>query len=236
MGKYDPLYEYLNNSNANSVVLTFRSVEKIIKNNLPDRAKTDQLWWEGETINSSKYIQCNAWIKAGYIAQVNLRKQEVQFIKKSIDILDKKDFSVNNNDYLDNGKPFTSQVNDSSNNINANNYTYMTNKTTNDSIVKNGYVYYARRCVYCDTFISPLSTNCPNCMRYRMLYKAKITNKGNSSSPTKRKVFKKRKLCKREIKDLCMIIVYIILMLAFLLYDLLKSKWFKYLKKWCLYN
>jgi hypothetical protein len=64
MLKYDPLYELLKRQVANTIILSFQEIERIISKKLPPSSDQRQ-WWE----NSSDLInrpQAKAWINAGF--------------------------------------------------------------------------------------------------------------------------------------------------------------------------
>lgn len=67
MSKYDPLADYLRSQVAPEVNLSFRAVEKIIGEPLPDSAMRSQ-WWANETSSKSTHVQRLAWSAAGYEA------------------------------------------------------------------------------------------------------------------------------------------------------------------------
>ena len=52
-GKYQPLYQYLENRYANTVVLTFAQIEDLLGFTLPDSARVHQAWWANNDPNDT---------------------------------------------------------------------------------------------------------------------------------------------------------------------------------------
>jgi hypothetical protein len=78
-GKYQRLYEYLENRYADTVVLTFQQVEDLLGFALPVLARQDQSWWAVAGASSSEARFSDAWTLASRTAQPNLRAQTVVF-------------------------------------------------------------------------------------------------------------------------------------------------------------
>ncbi|AZR74753.1 hypothetical protein BBF96_00130 [Anoxybacter fermentans] len=78
MGKYDPLKDFLKNCNDNSVKLTYKEIEKIIDNVLPDSAYKYREWWANEG-----HVQANAWLDAGWKVYTVDLGNYVVFMKES---------------------------------------------------------------------------------------------------------------------------------------------------------
>ncbi|BAZ16125.1 XRE family transcriptional regulator [Calothrix sp. NIES-4071] len=77
--KYQPLQEYLENSNAAETTLTFTEIEEIIGNTLPDSARTKKQWWGNRNKGA---LQADSWMKAGYVVKkINLDEKKVTFGK-----------------------------------------------------------------------------------------------------------------------------------------------------------
>ena len=77
--KYQPLLEFLRDSNQREVILTFAEIEALINNPLPDSAKSKRAWWSNR---SKGALQASAWMEAGYrVEDVALDGQRVTFRK-----------------------------------------------------------------------------------------------------------------------------------------------------------
>ena len=73
MGKYSPLRIFLENSENNTVVLTFQELETILGFSLPNSALVHRVWWTNEAIQSTRHTHCKEWIEAGWkVKNVNL--------------------------------------------------------------------------------------------------------------------------------------------------------------------
>jgi len=74
MAKYEKLTDWLNHPQR--LLLTFREIEHIIKDHLPESAHTYVAWWGKQ----SESEQCRAWQDAGWeIETVDLKAEEVVF-------------------------------------------------------------------------------------------------------------------------------------------------------------
>ena len=80
MAKYDPLYDFLNRQDAQRIVFTFDEVARLIGEELPESAYKHPEWWENET-STKGHSQSRAWMKAGYHAEADLKKEIVSFTK-----------------------------------------------------------------------------------------------------------------------------------------------------------
>ena len=81
--KYQPLLEFLRDSNQREVILTFAEIEALINNPLPDSAKSKRAWWSNR---SKGALQASAWMEAGYrVDDVDLDEQRVTFRKPTTD-------------------------------------------------------------------------------------------------------------------------------------------------------
>jgi hypothetical protein len=84
MSKYDPLYKWLCTQAMKKVTkipLTFEQVEAILGFVLPDTARIKPQWWANEA-DSSRHVQRNAWMNAGYETRhLDLKKEQVEFVR-----------------------------------------------------------------------------------------------------------------------------------------------------------
>ncbi|MEQ9236407.1 helix-turn-helix domain-containing protein [Coleofasciculus sp. E2-BRE-01] len=75
--KYQPLLEFLRQSNQAEVILTFAEIEEIMNDTLPDSAHKKRAWWSNR---SKGALQASAWMEAGYrVEDVDLEQQRVTF-------------------------------------------------------------------------------------------------------------------------------------------------------------
>lgn len=75
--KYYPLQEYLRQSGADEIAMTFAEVEEILGASLPPTARVQRAWWSNR---SSGAVQANAWMLAGYHAEeVDIGDERVTF-------------------------------------------------------------------------------------------------------------------------------------------------------------
>ncbi|MDP8965182.1 MAG: transcriptional regulator, partial [Cyanobacteriota bacterium] len=73
--KYQPLLEFLRDSNQDEVTLTFAEIEALINDTLPDSARSKRAWWSNR---SKGALQASAWMEAGYrVEDVALDGQRV---------------------------------------------------------------------------------------------------------------------------------------------------------------
>ena len=80
MAKYEKLTDWLNNPQR--LLMTFREIEHIIEEHLPESAHKYKAWWGNES--ASEHRQCNAWLDAGWeVESVDLKAEEVVFHKIS---------------------------------------------------------------------------------------------------------------------------------------------------------
>ena len=78
-GKYVPLYTYLENRFANSVVLTFAEIEDLLGFTLPDPARLREDWWTSPDPDAAPPRFSDSWILANRTARPNLLAQTVVF-------------------------------------------------------------------------------------------------------------------------------------------------------------
>jgi len=75
--KYQPLLEFLQQSNQDEVILTFAEIEEIMNDTLPDSAHKKRAWWSNR---SKGALQASAWMEAGYrVEDVDFEQQRVTF-------------------------------------------------------------------------------------------------------------------------------------------------------------
>jgi hypothetical protein len=83
MAKYEKLTDWLNHPQRkpNHLVLTFREIEHIIEDHLPESAHKYRAWWGGY-LTRAESSQRHAWLDAGWeVESVNLLTEEVTFRK-----------------------------------------------------------------------------------------------------------------------------------------------------------
>jgi hypothetical protein len=79
-GKYLPLYRYLENRYANTVVLTFAQIEDLLGIPLPDVARLRQEWWTNPDLHMAVPPNySDSWILASRTARPNLLARTVVF-------------------------------------------------------------------------------------------------------------------------------------------------------------
>jgi hypothetical protein len=71
-GKYLPLYTYLQNRYANTVVLTFAEIEDLLGFTLPDVARLREDWWTSPDPDTTRPSYSDSWILASRTARPNL--------------------------------------------------------------------------------------------------------------------------------------------------------------------
>lgn len=78
MYKYDRLGDYLRNTNANRVTLTFAQIVDIIQDDLPPSASKHAAWWA----NDPKHVEAKAWLDEGYQTEgLSLTGERVTFVR-----------------------------------------------------------------------------------------------------------------------------------------------------------
>lgn len=79
MSKYEPLEAYLNRQKADTIMMSFSDIEKVIGSPLPPSARTHRPWW-GNT--ASGHVNALAWLRAGYrTSQVDMEGERLRFRK-----------------------------------------------------------------------------------------------------------------------------------------------------------
>lgn len=68
MAKYDPLRRFLRRRRQKNVRLSFDEIERIIGAFLP-KAAHDPAWWSNAPPQGRGFVQCQAWLDAGYVAE-----------------------------------------------------------------------------------------------------------------------------------------------------------------------
>ncbi|MDM3849021.1 MAG: helix-turn-helix transcriptional regulator [Aphanizomenon gracile PMC649.10] len=75
--KYQPLLDFLYRSEQNEIILSFAEIERLIKESLPNSAKSKRAWWSNR---SKGALQASAWIEAGYrVENVDFDQQCITF-------------------------------------------------------------------------------------------------------------------------------------------------------------
>lgn len=83
MSKYDPLCNYLKNSDLKVVILEFEEIEEILGFILPTSAYQYDRWWKNEPVNNTRHSHCKSWQNAGYkVDGVDFSNRIVTFIKE----------------------------------------------------------------------------------------------------------------------------------------------------------
>lgn len=62
MGKYTPLFEYLDKQDRNSLILSIKQIEDVLGFVLPKSAHEHRAWWA----NDLSHSQAKAWLMAGW--------------------------------------------------------------------------------------------------------------------------------------------------------------------------
>jgi hypothetical protein len=78
-GRYVPLYMYLENRFANTVVLTFAEIEDLLGFTLPDLARQREDWWTRPDPQAARPRFSDAWILSNRTARPNLLALTVVF-------------------------------------------------------------------------------------------------------------------------------------------------------------
>ncbi len=77
MANYEKLAEWLNNPQR--LLMTFKEIENIIGESLPESALKYMAWWQNET--GSRHAQ--VWLEAGWeVEHVDMQAEEVTFRRK----------------------------------------------------------------------------------------------------------------------------------------------------------
>ena len=76
--KYYPLFESLRRRGQDEVTLTFVKIEALLGSDLPESARSARGWWSNR---GGGGLQAQAWMDAGYHAEVDLDQKRVTFRK-----------------------------------------------------------------------------------------------------------------------------------------------------------
>jgi hypothetical protein len=82
-GVYQPLYKYLQNRYATTVVLKFSEIEDILGFALPAIARTDREWWTVADSNTAAGAYDGAWMSAKRTAVPNFLAGTVVFERRA---------------------------------------------------------------------------------------------------------------------------------------------------------
>lgn len=77
MSKFDPLEEFL--KSKVEITLTLDEIEKILGDELPPSAKTDQTYWGNSTHESR--TQARAWLNAGWKVKSKQLPLSITFVR-----------------------------------------------------------------------------------------------------------------------------------------------------------
>jgi len=79
-GKYETFAEFLSYSVQDDIILTFRQIELLIGEKLPESARIHSAWWSNAT---TSHPHADAWLLAGYKTHnLSLDNETVSFIKQ----------------------------------------------------------------------------------------------------------------------------------------------------------
>ena len=81
-GKYQLLYNYLENRYANTVVLTFAQIEDLLGFMLPEQARLQPEWWTDADKTPGPHYS-DSWILASRTAKPNMQARTVEFERLS---------------------------------------------------------------------------------------------------------------------------------------------------------
>ena len=77
MGKYDPLFRYLNANKNAQVTLSYSEIENILSAKLSNSAYKYKQWWD-----NNSHIQSKSWRDAGYNVDTVFLGDKVIFVKE----------------------------------------------------------------------------------------------------------------------------------------------------------
>ena len=80
MAKYDQWRDHLEGTDLPTIIMTFDELEELVP--LPSSARTYDLWWANEDVNTTAHVQCKSWQAAGYVADVDMRRGVVTFTRR----------------------------------------------------------------------------------------------------------------------------------------------------------
>ncbi len=79
MQNYEKLTDWL--KNPQRLLLTFKEIERIIEDHLPESAHMYRAWWKNEGCSR----QSQAWLEAGWeVESVDLKAEEIIFRRKTL--------------------------------------------------------------------------------------------------------------------------------------------------------
>ena len=81
MAKYDPLKSFLSDVSSEEITFSFRQIEIILRDDLPNSARTYPEWWANEESDSTSHVQCKAWRSSGFRANVSMEEEMVKFTR-----------------------------------------------------------------------------------------------------------------------------------------------------------
>lgn len=88
MAKYAPLGGFLRRwkrtNIGQSVDLTFAEIERILGAILP-KAASNRGWWQNGSSSGREFVQCAAWINAGFEASLIEKEERVRFVPKPVE-------------------------------------------------------------------------------------------------------------------------------------------------------
>ena len=80
MTKYGPLQDYLSESPAGQLTLSFSKIEEIIGDSLPESAWTHRAWWANDHSGYHPHVQ--AWLMAGWrVEEVDQVEGRANFVR-----------------------------------------------------------------------------------------------------------------------------------------------------------
>ena len=77
MGKYDPLFRYLNANRNTLVSLSYSEIENILSAKLTTSAYKYKEWWD-----NNSHVQSKSWRDAGYNVDTVFLGDKVIFVKE----------------------------------------------------------------------------------------------------------------------------------------------------------
>ena len=84
MAKYDKLAKYLQRRQEDELRLSLAEIEQILGAMLPNAA-LNPVWWSNASQSGRGFIQCDAWLGAGFVTTLGLKDNVVTFQRLKID-------------------------------------------------------------------------------------------------------------------------------------------------------
>ena len=81
MAKYDPLNRYLRRQTVETLELSFREIENLLKAMLP-RSSEHPTWWAHDVVNPDHPPHQLSWLNAGYEARLMDGRERVHFRRR----------------------------------------------------------------------------------------------------------------------------------------------------------